>query len=141
MKYISVEEFLEQPKEVQEVFLNWWKPNIGDLFVWNTEEDIHDMHKVSCCTSVNMVNLTLKNKGIKEGERIPLLVEGQLRKFIEDKTNEKLVFDYYTTSGYRIVLYKNNIRHTEIVANEYDNLGKSLIQAYWKVAIQIAKEC
>lgn len=32
MEYISAEEFLKQPKEVQKVFIDWWKPSQGDLY-------------------------------------------------------------------------------------------------------------
>lgn len=140
MEYISAEEFLKQPKEVREVFLNWWNPSVGDLYYdkamkdgIRTFERFQDEEEFELC-AFGYDEFSFRCSCI------PLLTEGQLCKFIEDKTNNKLVFDYYTTSGYRIVLYKNNIRHTEIVANEYDNLGKSLIQAYWKVAVEIAKE-
>lgn len=31
MNYISAEEFLKQSKAVQDVFMNWWQPEFGDL--------------------------------------------------------------------------------------------------------------
>ncbi|NYC91917.1 hypothetical protein [Clostridium beijerinckii] len=37
MKYISADEFLKQDKEIQKVFLDWWKENVKqyDLFYRN----------------------------------------------------------------------------------------------------------
>lgn len=29
MEYISAEEFRKQPVEVQNLFIDWWKPSIG----------------------------------------------------------------------------------------------------------------
>ena len=31
MEFISAEEFSKQPIEVQEVFIDWWKPSFMDL--------------------------------------------------------------------------------------------------------------
>lgn len=139
MEYISAEEFLKQPKRIRKAFMDWWKCDCGDLCI--LKEYYNNIECDAMCCNVELESEIEGDWNYLKKIAIPLFTEGQLRRFIEDKTNEKLVFDYYTTSGYRIVLYKSNIRHTEIVANEYDNLGKSLIQAYWKVATQIAKEC
>ena len=35
MKFISTEQFLKLDKEVQKVFIDWWKVEIGDLFKYN----------------------------------------------------------------------------------------------------------
>lgn len=136
MEYISAEEFLKQPKEVQEVFLNWWKPSIGDLFSWvkNDDEYEHDLRKLECCNSDNIVEMTESFKGIHEGDRIPLLTEGQLRKFIEDKTCG-ISSMYFKCNNIRINIYDNN-KGTCI--REFKNLGADLLQAYWKVAVEIA---
>ena len=45
MEYISAEEFLKQPEEVQAVFLNWWEPSVGDLFNF-PEIDSQDCREV-----------------------------------------------------------------------------------------------
>ena len=144
MEYISVEEFLKQPKEVQEVFLNWWKPSIGDLFSWvkNDDEYEHDLRKLECCNSDNIVEMTESFKGIHEGDRIPLLTEGQLRKFIEDKTMSNLSC-WKDTDGHRIYLFnykKDEEEYRCIPIKDCKQLGDDLLQAYWKVACEIAKE-
>lgn len=132
MEYISLKEFIKQPKKVQKIFIEWWKPAIGDLFVWNyLDGKENDLHKLQCCTSELVINLTKSNKGAEEGERIPLLTEGQLIKFIEDKTKKKITiieFDY---------------DHWNIVSKfgfTYITDKADLLQAYWKLACEIAKE-
>lgn len=102
MEFITAEQFLKQDKKVQEVFIDWWKPSMGDLYAW--------------CYS---------------GDRIPLLTEGQLRKFIESKTGAKYIeLEHYLKTGYDI--YTENML--------FEDLGNDLLQAYWKVAVQIAKK-
>ncbi len=52
MNYISAENFLKQPKEIQEVFLNWWQPEFGDLFIedyW----DIDSIINIVGCVPIN----------------------------------------------------------------------------------------
>lgn len=142
MKYISAEEFLKQPIEVQKVFVDWWKCDLGDLYFVGFGENM-----------VKVINEDVE--GDIEGDwdwfksqYHPLLTEGQIRKFIEDKTNgvikviqwnpEKLSL---VERGYKIyidILDKDKY----IVLNHYEcsNLGTDLIQAYWKVAIKIANE-
>lgn len=136
MEFISAEEFIKQPIEVQKVFIDWWKPSIGDLFLWvkNDDDYEHDLRKLECCNSDNIVEMTKSFKGINEGDRIPLLTEGQLRKFIEDKTAMGTVnVDYF--EGYRI---KINISMHKFQFYKY--LGNDLLKAYWKVAVQIAEQ-
>ncbi|MDU1602504.1 MAG: hypothetical protein E6845_06025 [Clostridium sp.] len=136
MEFISANEFLKQDEKVRQMFLDWWKPSVGDLFSWikNNYEYENDLRKLECCNSDNIVEMTKSFKGINEGDRIPLLTEGQLRKFIEDKTAMGTVnVDYF--EGYRI---KINISMHKFQFYKY--LGNDLLKAYWKVAIQIAEQ-
>ena len=118
MEFITAEQFLKESKEVQEVFIDWWKPSIGDLFWFET---------------VNFYHLGLiTHEKIKVFQTdCPAFTEGQLRKFIEDKTEKKITiieFDY---------------DHWNIVSKfgfAYITDESDLLQAYWKVAVQIAKE-
>lgn len=132
MEFISAEEFLRHPKEVQEVFIKWWNPSIGDLYcnLYNGQQDN--------ILVVNNVQLeffkTFSNDIKKYG--VLLFTEGQLRKFIEDKTNSKLEVLYLQT-GYSIRLSRNNPEDRNRIERKLSN---NLIQAYWKVACEIAKE-
>ncbi|NFI80975.1 hypothetical protein FDB14_15270 [Clostridium botulinum] len=115
MEYISAEEFLKQPVEVQNVFLEWWKPSEGDLFT----NDI-----------LGGFGVITQDKLFKNG-LIPLLTEGQLRNFIEHKINKKVDIIHYINEGYILVVDEDI---------DYSNLGHDLLQAYWKVAIEIASK-
>lgn len=132
MEFITAEQFLKQDKKVQEVFIDWWKPSMGDLYAWGySDERENDLHKLQACTSELVIELTNDNKGVNEGDRIPLLTEGQLRKFIESKTGAKYIeLEHYLKTGYDI--YVGNML--------FEDLGNDLLQAYWKVAVQIAKK-
>ena len=139
MEFITVEQFQEQPKEVQKVFIDWWKPQEFDIYAYKedlkprrvTETDIEDIY-----------NNEVYN--VKSGFAIPLFTEGQLRRFIEDKTDGivKLVQWHIHDSqvskrGYAIDILRKNEYH---VTYHYKDLGEDLLQEYWKVACMIAEE-
>lgn len=135
LEYISAEEFLKQPKEVQKVFINWWQPKSFDL--------IHIDYY-----SVNSIDTVISEKDIKkygieffpngiDGDVIPLFTEGQIRKFIEDKTRYKVEAPWH---GCYDIYLVDQLTGQEVI-KDYFNLGTDLLQAYWKVAIEIAKGC
>lgn len=140
MEYISAEEFLKQPKEVQEAFLNWWKPSIGDLF-----DDIIDNGVIRIVSyydkkSKHIIPFSREFKSYIE-DCIPLLTEGQLRKFIEDKMECKIDITYNFGYGYDLELTKiDESEGNNFIEESFENLGENLLQAYWKVACEIAKE-
>lgn len=117
MEYISAEEFLKQDKEVQKVLQDWWISDNNDksfdLVNWNEKD--------------------LLVKDIENGfldECIPLLTESQLRKFIENNTGGKIRIIEYDFDHYNIITWKEHFITKET----------NLLQAYWKVAYEIAKE-
>lgn len=120
MEFITVEQFKDQPEEVQKVFLDWWKPSVGDIF----GSDI------------------LIGRGVITSDRfdkegyIPLFTEGQLRRFIEDKTNTDTILGISDCKEYVIALIKNDDGLYEMI----DTKETNLLQAYWKVACMVAKE-
>ncbi len=147
MEFISSEEFLRQPKEVQEVFLEWWKPSIGDIFLSKTIiEDADIENGINSPIYEKHIHLITEKDIKKYGLEFfpngidalvtPLFTEGQLRKFIEDKTNGK-VESYYAWDYYTIA-----IRDTGCGGDDpqCDTEETNLLQAYWKVACEIAKE-
>lgn len=167
MEYISAKEFLKQPKEVQEVFIEWWKPSIGDLYDYYYEE-INDygegtenytlwrhdkVNKTCVINEFCMCRNGIKNNKedileiISEGaiNITPLLAEGQLRKFIEDKVGymDITLNDIADNSGnknYEIECYPYILFEGFGDSKVFNIWADNLLQAYWKVAVQIAKE-
>lgn len=128
MEFISLEDFLKQDEKVQVVFLNWWKPSSGDLFQYRKLFNVVDY-----CSGTT-IQPFYNSYAVFKKDCIPLFTEGQLRKFIEDKTAMGTVnVDYF--EGYRI---KINISINQ--SKYYKDLGNDLLHAYWKVAIEVAKE-
>lgn len=132
MEFITVEQFKEQPKEVQKVFLDWWKPRIGDIFIFNTDEYDNSDSNIGVLGSIKQINITRRSKG---KYRIPLFTEGQLRKFIEDKTGGKVDASF---GGKTYTVYSNE--DFGLIFKMYEDIDSDLLQAYWKVACMIAKE-
>lgn len=136
MEFITVEQFQEQPVEVQKVFLDWWNPSDGDIYL-----DIYKNNNViECCHYIKFMNNEDVNNMKEDGDAIPLFTEGQLRKFIEDKTECKNIElkGNIESNQYDLLCFK------EIWSccgeREYNKLGTNVLQAYWKVACMIAKE-
>ena len=136
MEYISAEEFLKQPTEVQKVFIEWWQPSFGDLILspWvEYGEEFSGPDRIR--ENITVIDRICDKKDFKEHlseiDCIPGLTEGQLIKFIEDKTEKKITiieFDY---------------DHWNIVSKfgfTYITDKADLLQAYWEVACEIAKE-
>ena len=113
MEYISAEEFLKQDEKIQEVFKEYFD------------------HKEMLFENGIIYYGSFKD----EIEYIPLLTEGQLREFIEDNKCGKVDITY-DEDGYKIGLTDE----TGLYSDLYNHLDKDLLQAYWKVAVQIVKE-
>jgi hypothetical protein len=129
MNFISSEEFERQPKEVQNVFLEWWKPLVGDL-VYDRGSIVGVLVPVICIGQYKT--------NIDKNKHIPLLTETQLRRFIEDKIcNGKISTEYYE-SGYKIFVLDPNFDDKSF--NDFETDKTDLIEAYWDVACQIAKD-
>lgn len=121
MEFISAEEFLKQNEEIQKVLFEWWE---NDCSSYDLITFVNDKYPRFYCD-------------LEYGENyeglIPLLTEGQIRRFIEDKT------------GYKVVLLNNLALPIEIWLINKDGNRRiftdkhDVLQAYWKVAIEIAK--
>ena len=127
MKFISAEEFLKQDKEVQKVFLDWFENEACsyDIVVFK-----NDLQYVTFYGDIEY-----QESFNYEDSYIPLLTEGQVREFIEDKTGQIVNLDYICKEcGYAVVLTKGGKSSKPFI-----DLGEEVLQAYWKVAIEIAK--
>lgn len=129
MNFISSEEFERQPKEVQNVFLEWWKPLVGDL-VYDKGSIVGVLVPVICIGQYKT--------NIDKNKHIPLLTETQLRRFIEDKIcNGKIATEYYE-DGYKIFVLDPNFDEKSF--NDFETDKTDLIEAYWDVACKIAND-
>ena len=133
MEFIRVEQFQEQPKEVQEVFLKWWECDYGDLYYYN--EDPLEYKDFEIIDSDLECDIEGDFDYFKSIGVIPIFTEGQLRKFIEDNTRYKIESNLYR-NGYDIYLCEDDGCYIKA----YESVDKDLLQAYWKVACMIAKE-
>lgn len=137
MEFITVEQFREQPMEIQKVFLDWWKCDYGDLYYYN--EYPYENCNISIIDNNLECDLNGDFKYFKSIGAIPLFTEGQLRKFIEDKTEGKIeVYIDCLFNDYAI--YLNSKIDGKEDFGGIDILGENLFRAYWKVACIVAKE-
>ena len=134
MEFISSEQFSKQPKEVQKVFIDWWEPSLFDLYCYKDDLKIR---RVTETDLQDISNNYLYNP--KSKFAIPVFIEGQLRKFIEDKTGAKIEINYHYNGEYDINLF-NPITSEYNDDYNLENISIDLLQAYWKVAVQIASE-
>ncbi|HID0768000.1 TPA: hypothetical protein ACXDAZ_002529 [Clostridium botulinum] len=150
MNYINAEEFLKCSKEVRDIFINWWQPEFGDLFL----EDYWDIDSI--INIVGCVPINKKHFEDYEGKThyktdlvLPLLAEGQLRQFIENNsgmedTTIDIVINGYNDieekREYTLTIYGYNNQEGFTDSKQYDVTGENLLQVYWQVACQIAQE-
>lgn len=147
MEFINAEEFLNQPKEIQKVFMEWWQPSIGDLYACtnNGVLKVIDVDVLSEYETEGSLKNTIHCFNSIYDYIIPLLTEGQLRKFIEDKTNSTIdITRTFLKEGNKYnfdfelwIVVENRIKYNG--SFEYD-MENNLLQAYWKVACEMAKE-
>ncbi|EKQ51590.1 MULTISPECIES: hypothetical protein [unclassified Clostridium] len=131
MDYISAEEFLKQDKDVQVVLLDWWNPGKGDI-VYDKKSGSMQILELNYKDNEACKNLILYS-------HIPLLTEGQLRKFIEDKTGCKISIISSVEDMYYIEYdrYRNN-KNEDLCRFVYVD---EVLEGLWSVALKLAEEC
>lgn len=153
MEFISAEEFLEQDEKVQKAFLDWWRPSKGDLVshIDNANDNNLNISIIVDYFSYgeNWKKYPIKGYNIETNVTmdisknfIPLLTEGQLRRYIEDKTDASFEINFsedVEAGEYKrcMSMYSNK---NDLHIGTYQDLDGDLLKAYWKVAIQIAEE-
>ena len=141
MEFITVEQFKEQPVEIQKVFIDWWKPSELDLVSIPFAESILCKYRYPTTIEYyehegeNIIS-TIDERKLLKSNTILLFTEGQLRKFIEDKTNTKIETSLTVYKQYALWLVK--VKGEDY--RTFDTREEDLLQAYWKVACMIAKE-
>lgn len=132
MEYIKPEEFLKQPQKIQDTLLDWWQPNVGDL-IYNFKFN-----------AINFLNGDFKNiskihKELLLKFSIPLLTEGQLRNFIEDKVGGNISCEL-SLEGYYVAITDFDTEGMYFEKKHWLTESYDLLQAYWKVVCKIVKE-
>lgn len=124
MEYIKPKDFLKQSKEIQKVFLDWWKPSIGDIYcnIYNNQ-----INNILVINSVQLQSSTFADD-IKQFGFL-LFTESQLRRFIEDKTGGKIEIRIWDDYGYSIRTKKGSL-----------DGGKNLLETLWNVCCLIAQD-
>lgn len=153
MDYISVNELKKQSDKVQKLLLKWWKENVKqyDMFYrkFHGERQKYIVTKVKGkVKGYELETITLRNREISLGrdawtekwninyiwDIIPLLTEGQLRNFIEDKTGGKCDIEWDVNS-INIEIWNDNI-----MLDRFALPKTNLLQTYWQIVCKIAEE-
>lgn len=161
MKYISAEEFLKQPREIQEVFLDNIVLEHGDLYKNTADLTVIESLDYINTNDEGTMYHSMKGNMSDYSTIVPLLTEGQLREFIEDRISElakvqcKVKIEYKTKEEIEENKCNSNlislqseegyfiqITGTEFMGGimKFCDLGTDLLVAYWKVACEVAKE-
>lgn len=122
MNYIKPDQFLKLPEEVQKVFIDWWKPDILDLFFTNLGE-IGIVE--SCIEGEHALGQVIELKG---KSRFPLLTLEQLWEFIEDITGDKVY----------VVNYPGGLRGVGLVKEGCEFGRKTILESFWALAVDVA---
>lgn len=150
MKYITVEQFKEQPLEVQKVFDEYPIENTDlacvEYQVIKTSETINKKYigtYEDVCRYIADLERTIKNMkkvDICNVRIYRLFTEGQLRQFIENKMEGKVEFypDLYRGEHYYTIMIRDSGCGGDDPSIEVN--ADDVLQAYWKVACLIAKE-
>lgn len=136
MKYITYDQFKELDGNVQKVFIDWWKPFIGDLYC---DVDAYGKDDIRCAKTLDGLECLETDK--RYFYYVPLFTLHQLWDFLEDKTNSKIEIKYlnpHRTHGkkeYKIMILENGNVYG------YDRMSESedKLQALWQVAVGIAE--
>lgn len=134
MEYISAEEFLKQPREVQEVFLDNINLEQGNLY-----KDTADLTVIESLDYINTndegtMYHSMKGNMSDYSTIVPLFTEGQLREFIEDKVESKISI-IHEDNKFRIYTDSDLFGEYE---KEYSE-DYNILNALWNMAVETAK--
>lgn len=130
MNYITAEQFLKLPKDMQKVFISWWNPQMYDLFF----AQLGEFGNVQSCIEDNhTLGVVLKSKGIS---RFPLFRLDQLGEFIKTRYEYIGLNNFIFQDKWNVKLFKSMLQFEP----DIEVLEDSLLRAFWEAAILVAKE-
>jgi hypothetical protein len=137
MEYINAKEFLNQPIEIQNVLIEWWNPSKGDLLYPDYDEKGTNFMNIVVDYDNELIKIRNgSNLWYEKDRSLPLFTEGQLRKFIEDKTNCNLGILPNSTFNELYLANRDNLRRT---VKEFIG-SKDILRAIWELACEVIKE-
>ena len=147
--FIEAEEFLKQPVEVQQGFIDWWQPKVGDIIgieyeVIGKNLCTQKFWKYECINENDLFNYETKEELINSfikvnctGRYYLCLNMSQLVNYIEDKTHRqvKIYPDFYKEKHYTIML-----RNTGCSGGDpsFEVTTDSMLKALFVVACRIS---
>lgn len=138
MKFISKEEFLKQPKEVQDKIKELWNPEYGDLFAYRNGKG--SPHMMWICED-GMILSTRSDVWIDldDDNIIPLLTMDKMIEMIERITDLYLEIMINAGSGdLNINLYKNKYDFNSVMV--FDKCDNNRLHLLWNTLTEIIKE-
>ncbi|MFT8352194.1 hypothetical protein [Clostridium saccharoperbutylacetonicum] len=128
MEFISKEEFLKQDIDIQIAFMEWWTPKVGDLFYTNE-------YGIELYLDKKVKGMFGTDGFYTSKKVIPLLTEGQIRKFVEDK-GYGIELQYCDGKELLYSLYKFDEGYVDKIKDG----EKIVLETYWQLALKIIKE-
>ena len=138
MKFISKEEFLKQPKEIQDKIKELWNPEQWDMFTYRNRKG--NPYMTWKCED-GMIISTMSDVWIDldDNNIIPLLTMDKMIEMIERVTDLHLEIMINAGSGdLNINLYKNKYDFNPAMV--FDKCDNNRLHALWETLIEIIKE-
>ena len=137
MKFISKEEFLKQPKEIQDKIKELWNPEQWDIYARKNTKGFPFM--IWKCED-GMILPRHSNIWVEiDNNIIPLLTMDKIIEMIERVTDLHLEIMINAGSGdLNINLYKNKYDFNPAMV--FDKCDNNMLHALWETLIEITKE-
>ncbi|HHX61091.1 MAG TPA: hypothetical protein GX707_10330 [Epulopiscium sp.] len=121
MRYITAEQFRGQPEEVQKILLDWWEPEMHDMY----SKRVGDLGVITThIGDKGQLKLASKFKGV---DMTPLFTLHQLWEFIEYELSSDLNISYVNGS------------YILEVGIWFHRAHKDKLQAFWECACEVAR--
>ena len=139
MKFISKEEFLQQPKEVQDKIKELWNPEQWDMFTYrNRKGNPYMMWK--CEDGMTISTMSDVWIDLDDNNIIPLLTMDKMIEMIERVTEFHLeIMIDVRSREFNINLYEN-CHYFDPIRTFYGCKSKDRLHTLWEVLTDIIKE-
>lgn len=130
--FISPIKFLNQNEKVQNIILNCWIPELGDLFFALDRNNKENIKR----EDVIFDNETLMDVENNKGYYKPIMTESMLRKIIESKTGGFITYNLNEQrTKYHIMVEIIGEKRNSLFDVDANNMD--LLQAYWILLLKM----